>query len=116
MERVSAIKRSTPRIRTMPSTGIVFSDASVAASTMNALPTTPATFRRDETDEDDAQFLPEGEVSIGGMSDEEGGHREVNARAVHVERIARRQHKAHDGLRAAELFEPRHHARQHGFG
>ena len=40
--RASDMKRSTPRISAMPATGMVPTEASVAASMMKPLPVTPA--------------------------------------------------------------------------
>src|SRR5579859_2397577 len=44
-------------------------------------------------------------MGIGGLSDEQSSHRDVEAAAVCVERIARRNHKAHQALGAADSFQ-----------
>ena len=60
-------------------------------------------------------LLHDRHLHIAGLSNEDGGHREINRRAVQVKGISRRDHEPHDGLTDACVFHLRHHAREHGF-
>ena len=53
-------------------------------------------------------------VDAGGLGHEHHRERQVQRRAVEVERVAGRHHEAHDPARHAELLEHLHRARQRG--
>ena len=114
--RASDMKRSTPRISAMLATGMVPTEDKVAASTMKPEPVTPA-----------APFEVKSRMAMmpscwaklssvfGRLRQEQRGHGEIDAGAVEVEGVARRDHEADHRLLAAEILHLRDHSRQHQF-
>ena len=54
-----------------------------------------------------------GHRRVGRLCDEHGRHRQINRRAVEVERVAGRDHQSDDRLGGAGALHLGHHARQH---
>ena len=55
-------------------------------------------------------------MNVACLRDEDRREREIDRRAVEVERVAGRQYQADDALLAAELLELHQHARKNGLG
>nr|GEU28650.1 HTH-type transcriptional regulator PtxR, putative [Tanacetum cinerariifolium] len=61
------------------------------------------------------QLVGERERRVGGLGDEDGRHRVVDALAVRIEGHARRYHQPHHRFRHAHVFELAHQLRHHRF-
>ena len=108
------MKRSMPRISASPATGTWPTADSVAASTMKPLPVTPAApFDVSSSTASSVSCCVERHRRVGRLRDEHRGHRQVDRRAVEVERVAGRNDQADRRLLHAEVLELRHHPRQH---
>ena len=115
--RASDMKRSTPRISAMLATGMVPTDASVAASTMKPDPVTPAApFEVSRSTPMMPSCCHKRQLGVGRLREEDRRHGQVDAGAIQVEGVAGRDHQAHDRLLAAEVLELGDHARQHRLG
>ena len=89
--RASDMKRSMPRISASPATGTAPTADSVAASTMKPLPVTPAApLEVSSSTRQQRELLRQRHRRVGGLRDEHRGHRQVDRRAVEVERVAGR--------------------------
>ena len=62
------------------------------------------------------KFFLEAQFDAEGLRDEDSRHRQINGSAVKVERVAGRDHDAHDVLARAHVFELCHEGREGGFG
>ena len=90
--RASDMKRSMPRMSAMEATGMVPAlgerrgqhDEARAGDAGGAL-------RRQEQNAEDAELLPERQIGIRRLRQEQRCHGEINARAVEVERVAGRE-------------------------
>jgi len=61
-------------------------------------------------------LLGEGHGGVGGLGEEDGGHGEVDGRAVEIERVTGGDDEADGGLACPEGFHFGHHAGEGGFG
>src|SRR5882762_2466202 len=66
-------------------------------------------------EEEDAHHLPELEMSVRRLREEESGKGEIDVGAVGVEAVAGGKDEAHDGARSTEAFELLHHVRENRF-
>nr|GEU28409.1 hypothetical protein [Tanacetum cinerariifolium] len=77
---------------------------------------TGRTLGRQQHHAQDHDLVPQGHVHVGGLGNEDGGHGQIDGRAVGIERVAGRQHQAHHFLFATHGFHFHQHLRQHGLG
>ena len=81
----------------MLATGIVPTEASVAARTMKPEPVTPAApFEVSRRIGDDAQFLRQGQVGVGCLGEEHRRHRQIDAGSIEIEGVSGGDHQPND--------------------
>src|SRR5215204_4894391 len=93
--RASDMNRSTPSMSAMLATGIEPTVARVRGEHDEAGAGHPGgTLRGQQKDADDAELLPQGQLGVGRLRQEDRRHRQVDAGAVEVERVAGRNDQA----------------------
>ena len=115
--RASDMKRSMPRTSARPATGTDGTTASVAASVMKPAPVTPdAPLPVSDGDEQQRHLLRQRQVDVERLRHEERRERQVDVRAVEVERVAGRHDQTDDRFRASQPFELVHERHEPRFG
>src|SRR3984893_7768403 len=115
--RASDMKRSIPRINAMLATGIVPTLDNVAASTIKPLPVTPAAPL--EVSSSTARMpscCAKRQIGVGRLGEKQSRHRQIDAGAVQVERIAGRNDEADDGFITPQNLHLGDHPRQYRLG